>query len=446
VTTGTSQSERISTLGLILGLGLYLIVPGVSLAGAALSAAAGLAVPRVGLLGALAMLPLHLQTRPIGPLNPSVSELLLAAAAVGTAGRWLTSKRFRTVELRWRRTAFDWPIVLFLSSALLSLLVTEYLRLSLRELRTLILEPVLAYYLLLAWFPNRAVVYPLGAFLCGAMGVALTGLIGMPFGWGTSEAEGVRRLQVGYTSPNHLGLLLGRALPWLVAFAILARAWRGPIVVGVLIVALALSATFSLGSWLGGAAGVVAVVWLVGGKRLAAVAITTTALFGLGLSLLASERISSHLRPGQGTSYFRLQLWQSALAMIRDHPVLGVGLDNFLYLYQQRYILAGALAEANLSHPHNLLLHFWLQLGMLGLAAALWLVARAFSLAQRIYRSSEDVLARAVAIGAVGSLVDFVVHGLIDNSYFLPDLAMIFWLTLAILEALRRGQDTIAPN
>jgi hypothetical protein len=39
-----------------------------------------------------------------------------------------------------------------------------------------------------------------------------------------------------------------------------------------------------------------------------------------------------------------------------------------------------------------------------------------------------------MALGAVGSLIDFLVHGFIDNSYFLPDLAVIFWLTLAVLQ------------
>ena len=29
-------------------------------------------------------------------------------------------------------------------------------------------------------------------------------------------------------------------------------------------------------------------------------------------------------------------------------------------------------------------------------------------------------------------MTDFVAHGLVDNSYFLPDMAVIFWLTLAV--------------
>lgn len=421
---------------------------------ALLAAAIGSLAPRLALLGALATLPLHLQTRPLGPLSPSAAELLILAAALGTAVRWVMGHfhhRFghpgggplREGPQAWQPTAFDWPIALFLSSALLSLLVTEYLRLSLRELRTLVLEPLLAYYLLVAWFPGRAVVWPLLAFLCGAVGIALAGLVGLPLGWGASEAEGVRRLQATYLSPNHLGLLLGRALPWLLALVWLGGPWRGPALAGALIVAAALSATFSLGAWLGSAAAVLVLAGVIGGRRLIAVAVAAVLVVGLGLAFLSAERLWSHLQPGQGTSFFRLQLWQSTLAMIRDHPILGVGLDNFLYLYQQRYILPSALAEANLSHPHNFVLHFWLQLGVIGLAAVLWLIGAAFAAAHRLYNHSDDRLTRAIAIGAAGSLVDFVVHGLIDNSYFLPDLAVVFWFTLAALEVGRRGQATM---
>jgi hypothetical protein len=32
-------------------------------------------------------------------------------------------------------------------------------------------------------------------------------------------------------------------------------------------------------------------------------------------------------------------------------------------------------------------------------------------------------------------MVDLLVHGLIDNSYFLVDLAFVFWLALALVEA-----------
>ena len=427
--------EWTALLGLPLTLGLFFFVPG-TIALLAGLAAAGLAAvaPRIGLLAAVATLPLIALTRPIGSLAFSSSELLVLASAVGSLGRSMVPRSWLISRPRFRATSFDRPTALLLASALLSLLVSEYLRLSLRELRTLVLEPVLAYHLLVAWFPGRLAIWPVSALLAGAVAIACTGLVGALVGWGLSEAEGVRRIQALYSSPNHFGLLLGRTLPWLLALGWLLPARRLAAMLGATVVGAALVGTFSIGAWLGSGAAVLMLAWMLGGRRL--LAVTSGLLVGLGamaLALLRVDRVWSHLNPEQGTTFFRLRLWDSALAMVRDHPILGIGLDNFLYLYQQRYIDPSALAEANLSHPHNLILHFWLQLGLLGLVAALWLLARMFSSGLGIFRASEDSVRRALAAGAVASLVDFVVHGLVDNSYFLPDLALIFWLTAAVL-------------
>jgi hypothetical protein len=38
----------------------------------------------------------------------------------------------------------------------------------------------------------------------------------------------------------------------------------------------------------------------------------------------------------------------------------------------------------------------------------------------------------------MASMVDFLAHGLIDNSYFLVDLAFVFFLTVGLMEQLER--------
>ena len=126
--------------------------------------------------------------------------------------------------------------------------------------------------------------------------------------------------------------------------------------------------------------------------------------------------------------------------MIRDHPLLGVGPDNFAYLYQQVYLREGAAAEPNLSHPHNWLLHFWLELGLAGVLAFVWLVARFWRNARLTLHDSER---RWLAAGALGCLADLLVHGTIDNSYFLVDLAFVFWVMLAVVDG---GSRRIPPR
>lgn len=430
---------------LVTGLAIFFLAPGrTALGGVVLAVLAGLWYPALSLVAAFGTLSLYLQTRPVGPFAFAASELLILAAAAGTLLRGLMAARHGGgTALKLAPTPFDGGAALLLGSALLSLLVTQYLRLSLRELRWLFLEPVLAYYLLLRWFPGQGILWPLGALLAGAAATAAAGLVGLPLGWGWSAAEGVHRLQATYQSANNLGLLLGRAAPWLLALAWSGGPLRWPAIGGAGIIALALFLTFSLGAWLATGAALLVLLGLLLGSRGLVAGIGCIGLAGAGLALLRAERIWSHLQLSEGsTTFFRLQLWQSSLAMLRDHPILGIGLDNFLYLYQQRYILPGALAEPNLSHPHNLVLHFWLALGLPGLVAILWLLGRSLLLAARWLRPPAEPLERALAAGAVGSLVDFVVHGLIDNSYFLPDLALIFWLTLAVLATLAHQAST----
>ena len=120
--------------------------------------------------------------------------------------------------------------------------------------------------------------------------------------------------------------------------------------------------------------------------------------------------------------------------MGKDHPLQGIGLDNFLYQYPQ-YRLPGADSEPFLSHPHNLALDFWLSLGALGLLWLAWAVVTVVQVARRCLRAAEAEQ-RALALALTASLVVGALHGLVDNSYFLPDLAVLFWLAVGGLQLL----------
>jgi putative inorganic carbon (HCO3(-)) transporter len=330
--------------------------------------------------------------------------------------------------------AFDGPIMLFLAAALLSLLVTEYLRLSLRELRTLIVEPVVFWYLCRAILRSPAdAAWPVSALVGVTTLVAVVGLAQVVFGGAVTDVQGVRRVLGTYNSPNHFALLLGRALPFLVALAWIvprARLWAAA---AALVCAGALVATFSVGGWIGTWLGVLVVAGLAGGRRVL-LGMLLASLVAAAVFLVAApaERLAGRLDPRQGTSLVRVQLWQAGVELIRQSPILGIGLDNFLYRYPA-VVAPETPYEPNLSHPHNMILQFWLQVGLPGLAALGWLIWRFLPLAWSAARDGTGVpIGQALGVGAVGSMTDFVAHGFVDNSYFLPDMAVIFWLTLAV--------------
>lgn len=381
--------------------------------------------PRSGPLLIGAALPFYFFSRQlIGPLAVSPPGLMLLAS-------WPAALiRYRT-RLSLPRTPYDLPLALFLTAALIGLVISEYPLLSARELRALILEPVLFFWLL-AVMPGTSRL-ALTGWLCTASVVAAAAVLQVLLGIGGTEAEGVRRAQAWYPSPNHLALMLGRAWPLLLAAAL------GPTrlaCVPAVLVGVALLLTFSSGAWLGALASSVAVLLALGYRRfaiplgvagvLALAAVSTLAVVGV---------LPERFNPLRQAGVIRIDLWLSSLAMLRDHPLFGVGLDNFTYLYQQVYIREGGTAEPNLSHPHNWLLHFWLELGLLGLIAFLWLVARFWQLAR--------LRGGWLAAGLIGAMTATLVHGLIDQSYFLVDLAFLFWLFLIACELPRRARAPV---
>ena len=160
------------------------------------------------------------------------------------------------------------------------------------------------------------------------------------------------------------------------------------------------------------------------------------ALLGVALlPVVSTERFRSLLDLTSGTSFIRTQIWQSAIAMIREHLWFGVGLDNFLYQYRTRYILPTAFAEVGLSHPHNLLLDVWTRLGLLGVGWLSALLVVFWRIAIRLYRAQPDGDTRALTLGLMASMLAALAHGLIDNSFFLVDLAFVLMLTLAAMSS-----------
>jgi O-antigen ligase len=164
------------------------------------------------------------------------------------------------------------------------------------------------------------------------------------------------------------------------------------------------------------------------------VTIVVLAVLAVGLLLvLGTGRLTSLLDTTEGTTSFRLQLWQSSLAMIGDHPLLGVGLDNFLYAYRSHYVLPTAWEEFNLSHPHNFVLDFWLRLGLPGLLVLGWLLAGFFRRGWPAYRHLPEGADRLLILGLMAGMVNFIAHGLVDNAFFLVDLSFVFMLMLALI-------------
>jgi O-antigen ligase len=198
--------------------------------------------------------------------------------------------------------------------------------------------------------------------------------------------------------------------------------------------------TFSRGAWL---VGLPAAMLFLGAMKGRQVALAMLAAVVIGVLLLiplaGTDRIASLLNPQEGTSFIRLSLWQSAVAMIRDHPLQGVGLDQFLYHYPT-YMLEAAAQEPNLSHPHNILLDYWTRLGIAGVLTIIWFIASYFQRSRKLYHRLPRAQ-RILVLGLMAGMVYMIAHGLVDNAYFVTELAFIFAVHTGCVSQLGRRKE-----
>lgn len=335
----------------------------------------------------------------------------------------------------------DYAVLAFFLVATASLWFTQRLDVATNEWRLVILEPVLFYLVLRGLRPSAHEMWViLDAFVLSGLVVALVGLY--QYGFARDQlitAEGgLLRLKAFYGSPNNVGLYLGRVLSLLAAMALLGTAENGRrrwVYTAVLIpVGLATLLTFSKGAiFLGLPAAFLFIFWQwqrLNGRKTWPWLLLFGAIGAAALILIQQiPALAGRLGLFGETGVFRLNLWRASLNMIADHPILGVGLDNFLYAYRGRYIFDAAWRDPNLNHPHNLFLDFGTRLGLLGLTAGLAML----SMVPYALWCSRHTISRLwlpVWVGLGAMLVDMVVHGLVDHTFFLVDLAFVFFLLL----------------
>jgi putative inorganic carbon (HCO3(-)) transporter len=138
----------------------------------------------------------------------------------------------------------------------------------------------------------------------------------------------------------------------------------------------------------------------------------------------------------------RIMIWQSALLVSRDHWLTGVGAGNFqqAYLdYQSRF--PEPYIEWAVPQPHNIFLAFLTQLGIIGLISFILIVLLTLFIVipakAGIQKSNFKLrITDPLTLWATAYLVYLIVHGLVDTPYFKNDLAILFWLALAIIWSL----------
>ena len=155
----------------------------------------------------------------------------------------------------------------------------------------------------------------------------------------------------------------------------------------------------------------------------------------------------------------RILCWKASIAMIKEHPVLGIGPGSraFRYAYQQygqeirnregQQVRGDVPAQSEkkkgkkksrikkverLSHAHNIFLYITAGSGIVGLLSFLWLFAVVFYEAVKAWKSSPVNYTKMLLLGITASLISLFLHGLTDIFWKIPD-ALFLWYIIGIL-------------
>lgn len=378
-------------------------------------------------------MPLYLLRATLGPLPTTFLELLIWAGFLG----WFVGVMRRKHYIGGLKY-FRAPIILLILAATLGLLIAPDTRAAAGLWKAYIVDPLLFFVM------ARSVIASHGAARYTlALSMALSGAIISIFAiaqyftaFGIAlpawVAPDTRRVTAHYTSPNAIGLYLAPITILLCGWVFRKQTLLKRLGL-LLMVALNLAAiycTFSQGTWLGVGAGMLVILslgvhWFIG-----------PGLIALGTTIvLLSERLTTALTPyfffkdpgGQS----RLQLWSMAWDKLTSSIgtfVAGAGILGFAQF--QNTTRDPQRIEA-LLYPHTFVFNFWLEFGLLGLLAVLFLISRTIRVARLDSRANPEH--KAIILGALAGLIATIIHGFVDVPYFKNDLAVLWWLLIALV-------------
>lgn len=102
----------------------------------------------------------------------------------------------------------------------------------------------------------------------------------------------------------------------------------------------------------------------------------------------------------------RVEIWRNSRELLGDYPFTGLGLGGFPMAYSTYVLLVHV---EYLPHAHNLFLNVWLEQGALGLIALLWLLRTA---------SWPAIPASRWRPAALTTLAIILLHGLVDDALY----------------------------
>ena len=160
-------------------------------------------------------------------------------------------------------------------------------------------------------------------------------------------------------------------------------------------------------------------------------------------------RAGQTLDPQFQSNTERVLMWKAAVQIFADHPIVGIGQDEFGLVYNRDYISLQAKERpvdpnnprSGHGHPHNNLLKVLSERGLVGIAG--FLLVHGFVLLQlyRAFRRAKNPNAYMFAFAAILVFVGIQMEGLTDTNLQISQIARTYWFLLGLCFAAAQMEE-----
>lgn len=383
--------------------------------------------PIVAVCITIIFLPAYLFRTELFSIPFTFLELLILLTFIG----WFISKIAKKEWGRLFNFRYKFPILLIVAGATIGLFVAPDFKQAAGLWKAYFIEPLIFFMVLSDVLKNTAHRKYVVAAL-GAPALIISGLALYQYATAFAIAEpawipkATRRTTAIFTSPNAVGLFLVPVIAlyggWLLHSK---KNLYALIKLAVLLLSLAaIITTKSEGSFLALAGVAFFFSLFLFGKKITFFAIVAAMIILLSVPATRNEIANRTIFTQSGQN--RIALWNFSVEILQDARtfVQGAGIAGFEKLQNG---WRNPLVMEPLLYPHNILLNFWLEVGIIGLFGFILLFVQFF----RRGLSTKPV--DYWKVGVMAAMISVLIQGFIDVPYFKNDLSVLFWVIVALL-------------
>lgn len=398
-------------------------------------------------------LPVYLIRFNIGPLPTTALEILVWIIFVVWFGKIIKEKSFGQIcaeKIAWiKNNKFLFAsILVFLIAATISIFTSINTRAALGEWKAFYVEPIIIFFILLFSLKekNYARSVLIGLLLSGLV-TSLLAIYQHFTGWMVPHAfwanRETYRVTAWYGFPNAVGLFLAPLFILALYFVIdgykkiklntNGRNYTGlnfSFVVALLCILTIPFAVFyakSTGAIIGilGSIGLLLIFWKQ--TRWYAIGLGVAGIIGLSL-LPNTYPVKQELLLQDRSGQIRISIWKETARFLKDNPVAGAGFASYTKKIAPYHTTVNGEGIEIFHHPHNIFLTMWVNVGLLGLISFVGILVATF---YTQYKKRHEL--NLFNYIAIATLACIIIAGLVDSPYIKNDLAMFFWMVIALL-------------